>query len=277
MAKQWKPFQPAYTPGTYTRIGVKKLSDEELVREYSRVRRDAQERLRAFSRSSDPEIRGAAVVAEKAGLYLNRAQIKAVGGRPLMEDLLIDAYRFVSAKTSSVTGFKRTREKQVNAMQAKGYDFVTSDNIREFGEFMDYFRSRKDAKAYGSDFVALAFNQAQAQNIPPEKVRYHFKFYLAQVQGWDTEVRYWAQQQGIDDASISQKFLYYFEKYKQSVSNEKRQAVIDWAMSKGKSEKAIKRRYAYYERQFRATLTPQQRDQFDYAYDLRKFKRKKRR
>lgn len=235
MAKQWKPFQPAYTPGTYTRIGIKKLSDEELAREYSRVRRDAQERLRSFSRSSDPEIRGAAVVAEKAGLYLNRAQIKAVGGgRPLMEDLLIDAYRFVSAKTSSVTGFKRTREKQVNALQAKGYDFVTSDNIRDFGEFMDYFRSRKDAKAYGSDFVALAFNQAQAQNIPPEKVRAHFKFYLAQVQGWAEDVTAWAKSEGYSEADVRSDFLVFYDRYKSTL---KGKAADDMQLQKFKRKK----------------------------------------
>lgn len=215
MAKQWRPFQPSYSPGTYTRIGLRNLSDKELEREYTRVRRDAQERLRAFARSNDPDIRGAAIVAEKAGLYLNRAQIKAVGGgRALMEDLLIDAYRFVSAKTSSVSGFRRMREKQVASLQAKGYDFITAGNIKEFGEFMDFFRSRKDAKAYGSEIVALAYNQAVAQGISPDNVKAHFKFYLAQVQGWEQEVKAWAVSEGTDPSDIDKNFLAYFEDYK---------------------------------------------------------------
>lgn len=224
MAKQWKPFQPAYSPGTYTRIGLRRLSDKELEAEYSRVRRDAQERLRAFSRSSDPDIRGAAVVAEKAGLYLNRAQIKAVGGgRALMEDLLIDAYRFVSAKTSSVSGFKRTREKQVNSLQAKGYAYINAGNIKEFGDFMDYYRSRKDAKAYGSDYVALVYNEAKAKNISPNSLQAHFKFYLAQVQGWETDVMAWAKDQGISEAEVRDNFLAYYDRYKASLKGKARE------------------------------------------------------
>ena len=186
--KTWRPFQPTYTPGTYTRIGVSSLSDEQLAREYSRVRREAQERLRSFQRSRDPELREAAVVAEKAGVYLNRQQIRqAGGGRAMMEDLLIDAYRFVSAKTSSVSGFRATQDRQINALQAAGYDFVDRSNLRQFGEFMDYFRSRKDAKSFGSGTVATAFNQAAKQKIPPDQLQKHFKYYVNQIKaGADT-------------------------------------------------------------------------------------------
>lgn len=188
--RSWRPFEPAYTPGTYTRIGVQSLTDEQLKREYSRVRRDAQERLRSFQRSSDPELRQAAVVAEKAGVYLNQAQIKAAGGgRAMMEDLLIDAYRFVSAKSSSVSGYRDVQDKQVNALQAAGYEFVNRKNLREFGQFMDHFRSRKDSKAFGSNTVASAFNMAVKQKISPDELERHFRFYVRQVRGGATEIK----------------------------------------------------------------------------------------
>lgn len=180
--RTWRPFQPTYTPGTYTRIGVQSLSDSELAQEYSRVRREATERLRSFQRSSDPELRQAAVVAEKAGVYLNRAQIKAAGGgRAMMEDLLIDAFRFVSAKTSSVSGFRDVQDKQINALQAAGYEFVNRGNLREFGEFMDWFRDRKQGKSFGSGTVAQAFNQAAKQKISPEELQKHFRYYVSQI------------------------------------------------------------------------------------------------
>ena len=182
--RQWRPFEPTYTPGTYTRIGLSSLSEAELAKEYSRVRRDAQERLRSFQRSRDPELRQAAVVAEKAGVYLNRAQIKAVGGgRAMMEDLLIDAFRFVSAKTSSVSGFRSVQDKQINALQAAGYEFVNRGNLRQFGAFMDYFRSRKDSKAFGSGTVVALFSQAAKQKISPKELERHFKFYVNQIKG----------------------------------------------------------------------------------------------
>lgn len=190
MAKRtWRAFQPEYEPGTYTRIGVKSLSDQELAKEYSRVRREAQERLRSFQRSRDHELRTAAIVAEKAGLYLNRAQIKAAGGgRAMMEDLLVDAFRFVSAKTSSVSGYRNTQDKQVNALQAAGYDFVNRGNLRQFGEFMDYFRDRKDSKSFGSGTVAKAFGMAAKKGITPKQLEQHFKFYVNQVKGGAEEL-----------------------------------------------------------------------------------------
>lgn len=184
--RSWRPFDPAYKPGTYTRIGVKTLSDAELAKEYSRVRREAQERLRSFQRSKDPELRQAAVVAEKAGLYLNQEQIKAGTGnareaRALMEDLLIDAYKFVNAKSSSVSGYRKIQDKQIRSLQAKGYEFVNKGNLRQFGDFMDYFRSRKDAKSYGSGTVAETFNKAAEQGISPKELEKHFKFYVSQI------------------------------------------------------------------------------------------------
>lgn len=182
--RTWRPFNPTYTPGTYTRIGLSSLSDKELATEYSRVRREAQERLRSFQRSTDPELRQAAVVAEKAGVYLNRAQIKAAGGgRAMMEDLLIDAFRFVSAKTSSVSGFRDVQDKQISSLQAAGYEFVNRSNLQEFGQFMDWFRSRKYSKAYGSGTVASAFNLAKKSKISSKQLKSHFKYYLQQVKG----------------------------------------------------------------------------------------------
>lgn len=197
--RSWRPFDSAYKPGTYTRIGVKTLSDSELATEYSRVRREAQERLRSFQRSKDPELRQAAVVAEKAGLYLNRAQIKAATAgsreaRALMEDLLIDAYGFVNAKSSSVSGFRDIQDKQIRSLQARGYEFVNKSNLRQFGDFMDYFRSRKDAKSYGSGTVAETFNKAAKQGISPKELEKHFKFYVGQAKhGDDTLAKFQRQ------------------------------------------------------------------------------------
>lgn len=199
--RSWRPFQPTYVPGTYTRIGLSTLETPDLAREYSRVRREAQERLRSFQRSRDPELRQAAVVAEKAGVYLNRAQIKAAAAavsddpakqaaaaRAMMEDLLIDAYRFVSAKTSSVSGYREVQDKQINALQAAGYEFVNRGNLKQFGEFMDYFRSRKDNRAYGSDTIAKTFDQAARQKIDPAELEKHFKFYVQQIKGGATKL-----------------------------------------------------------------------------------------
>lgn len=205
MAKRmWRAFQPTYTPGTYTRIGLSSLTDAELAKEYSRVRREVKERVRSFIRSKDEEVRRhSAFLATQYGVgnlvkydidasnYPTLKQIKDItgidpkkgGGRALMEDLLIEGYRFVSAKTSSVSGFNNMRDKQINALHAAGYEFVNRSNLREFGEFMDYFRDRKDRRAYGSGTVADTFNQAIKQGISPDELLKHFRFYVDQIKG----------------------------------------------------------------------------------------------
>lgn len=200
--KTWRPFQPTYTPGTYTRIGVSSLSDEQLVREYSRIRREVTERNRSFIRSKDEEVRiHAATLASQYGLgnliqyggeassYPTLQRIKEMtgidprkgGGRALMEDLLIEGYRFVSAKTSSVSGFNAMRDKQVNSLQAAGYTFVNRKNLRQFGEFMEYSRNRAESRHWGSNTIAQTFNQAAKQKISPEELEKHFKFYVSQI------------------------------------------------------------------------------------------------
>ena len=220
----WRPFQPTYVPGTYTSVGLSTLTDKQLAAEYSRVRREAQERLRSFQRSKDPDVQHAAIVAEKAGVYLTRAQIKAAypgdtkeaarERRGLMEDLLIDAYRFVSAKSSSLSGYRDIQEKQINSLQAAGYEFVTKDNLREFGEFMDYFRSRKEARAYGSDTVALAFSSAAKAGISSKSLRSHFNFYLAQVQAWAGPVKSYAAFLGATEKEVDEDFMKWYMTYK---------------------------------------------------------------
>ena len=98
-----------------------------------------------------------------------------------MEDLIIEGYRFVSAKTSSVSGFNNMRDKQVKSLQAAGYTFVNRKNLRQFGEFMDYSRSRAESRRWGSNTIATAFNQAAKQKISPEELERHFQFYVYQI------------------------------------------------------------------------------------------------
>lgn len=198
----WREYEPTYSPATYTRMGISSLSNKELSSEYSRIRREVMERNRSFRRSKDEEVRiHAATLADQYGLGTMRKygaeassfptlrQIKEAtgidpsqgGGRALMEDLIIEGYRFVSAKTSSVSGFNAMRDKQVKSLQAAGYTFVNRGNLRQFGEFMDYSRDRSVSRKWGSNTIATTFNLATKQKISPEELEKHFRFYVSQI------------------------------------------------------------------------------------------------
>lgn len=191
MARQWREFEPGYSPATYTRTGIQSLSDAELKKEYSRVRREATERLRSFSRSKDPMIRGASILAEKQGLYLTQKQIKDSGeGRGLMEDLLLDAMKFLQSKRSTVSGTREIESRTARSLQAAGYDIEKKD-LKSFGQFMDYARDRRDSRRYGSGTVAKTFDQAKKQGISRSELQKHYKYYVDQVQRGAEELTRW--------------------------------------------------------------------------------------
>lgn len=191
MARQWREFEPGYSPATYTRTGIQSLSDTELKKEYSRVRREATERLRSFSRSKDPMIRGAAILAEKQGLYLTQKQIQESGeGRGLMEDLLLDAMKFLQSKRSTVSGTREIESRTARSLQAAGYDIEKKD-LKSFGQFMDYARDRRDSRRYGSGTVAKTFDQAKKQGISRSELQKHYKYYVDQVQRGAEELTRW--------------------------------------------------------------------------------------
>ena len=197
MARAWRPFQAAYDKEVYTRSGIQSLTDKQLEKEYSRVRREATERLRSFRRSKDPAIRDSQILAEKDGLYLTKAQIKAAGeGRGLMEDLLLDAMKFLQSKRSTVSGQHSINRKVVNSLNAR---YGTEDDptpfkekdLKDFGNFMDYARDRRDSRRWGSDVPRQAWQQAQKQGISQKELRKHYKYYMEQVQKGSDELVRW--------------------------------------------------------------------------------------
>lgn len=191
MARQWRAFEPGYSPATYTRTGIQSLSDAELKKEYSRVRREATERLRSFSRSKDPNIRGSAILAEKQGLYLTQKQIQQSGeGRGLMEDLLLDAMKFLQSKRSTVSGTREIENRTVRSLQAAGYDIKKKD-LKSFGQFMDYARDRKKGRGFASDTAIRTFEKASKQKISSEDLMKHYQYYTKQVQNGAEELKRW--------------------------------------------------------------------------------------
>ena len=201
MARAWRPFQAAYDKEVYTRSGIQSLSDKQLEKEYSRVRREATERLRSFRRSRDPVIRDSQILAEKDGLYLTKAQIKAAGeGRGLMEDLLLDAMKFLQSKRSTVSGQHAINRKIVNSLNAHyGTDEdpepFTEKDLKDFGKFMDYARDRKDSKTYGSETPREAWQKAQKQGLSLKELKRHYKFYMEQIQDGKDELVKWSREE----------------------------------------------------------------------------------
>jgi len=204
MAKRsWRPYQ-SYSPARYTRVGIESLSDAELAAEYSKIRREVKERLRSFSRSRSADVREIGAQRERQMNLPTRAELRAQGDpRGLMEDLILESYRFVSARTSTVAGYEATHRKQLNALQARGLDIVSERDLSSFGKFMDYARSRKRAKFKASDpkagtisSSAAAYDQAMRQGISRSELQRHYQFYIDQIDGGSQSLVKWTPEEG---------------------------------------------------------------------------------
>ena len=170
-------FPLGFSPAAYNRAGLRSISDKALQHEYARLRRDAQDRLRGFERSAT--YKNAAAYQENKGLFI---PLKAVSNRAQLEQLVIAAARFVTAKGSSVSGAKEIDRARVNSLKAAGYNFVNMKNIRQFGDFMDKARSSALDKQYGSGTVAKMYAYASKRKIPPDQLFARFSEYLDRME-----------------------------------------------------------------------------------------------
>lgn len=192
MAKRsWRPYS-SYSPATYTRVGIESLSDAEVAAEYSKIRREVKERLRSFSRSRSADVREIGAQRERQMNLPTRKELRAQGDpRGLMEDLILESYRFVSARSSTVAGYEAVHRKQLNALQARGLDIVSERELSSFGKFMDYARSRKRGRSFGSGTVSETFDQAQRQGISRSELQRHYNFYVSQIEQGATTLTKW--------------------------------------------------------------------------------------
>ena len=191
--RSWRPYR-SYSPATYPRVGIESLSDEELLAEYSKIRRETKERLRSFSRSRSADVREIGAARAKAMALPTRAELAKQGNpRGLIEDLIIEQYRFVSARTSTVAGYEEVHQKQLRSLQARGLDIVNERDLNSFGKFMDFVRSRKRGKDFGSGTPEATYKQAMKQGISRSELQRHYKFYVEQIEGGAETLTKWSE------------------------------------------------------------------------------------
>lgn len=152
----------------YTRDAIKNADvwTPQLIRkEYSRLRDIAQKRLKRLA-EAEPE---SYAYRHNVGKYVPaRGQTtEALAGK------LPELARFIAAKTGTVKGIRTQRSRAVSTLQERGYEFVTEANIKEFGEFMEASREKKNAKLVYSEIIAT-YRFMKDQNIPWDKVKTEF-------------------------------------------------------------------------------------------------------
>jgi hypothetical protein len=133
------------------------FTEREARAEYARLRTIAQKRIERL---------------EKAGLKVRGPRSSYA---PLPRDAsdveiyksLADVAKFVSMKSSTVTGRREQLKKFVETMQDRGYDFINMNNAEQFGDFMEEAQKHDEYRGYGSKDVAELFHIAKTKHVDP--------------------------------------------------------------------------------------------------------------
>jgi len=158
-----------YDRNLYTPTGAKELSDKELRKEYSRLRSIARKRLERFE--------GTEWTTSQIYKYNKEGfkPLKEITSDRELRHLFSDVARFVTAERGSVSGLERERRKAVKTLNERGYTFVTKENFRRFGEFMEYVRTSNLGRMLDSKRVADFYETTERKGYSNEQMRDAFK------------------------------------------------------------------------------------------------------
>ena len=154
-----------YTPEAL-QSGV--LSEKEIRDEYRRLRDIANKRIDRL---------------EKAGYgqtqtYLRNAGAYKSASNYTMAELNYKLYqvsKFVSAKSSTVSGMRLIENEAIETLQEKG--LVRIKNLQEFGDFMSWARTRYKNSDFDSERAAEVYNEAKRRRIDIEEIKKDYELY----------------------------------------------------------------------------------------------------
>lgn len=86
--------------------------------------------------------------------------------------------RLLDMPSYSVTGRNQIEINLVESLNAKGLDFITRENVSQFGDFMDYARSVGVAYLLDSERIASMYEEVETNEIPAEEWGEMFRNYL---------------------------------------------------------------------------------------------------
>lgn len=175
LIKPWLQFKFGAAEN-YTPAALSRFSEEDIEKEYARLRRAAIGRLKTIGKS---EFSGGDLYNEyKNRFNMTAKQILRDGGMPLLKYRLSAVQRFLSNKRSSVTGLRELANKALATLHEHGYDFVTIDNIDDFGRFMDSVRVSAESMRYDSERVAELFEWGTKNKVPSETLIKNFEDFM---------------------------------------------------------------------------------------------------
>ena len=176
-----RPYKNKWNDDEYDYYNLKeKHTAAELKKEYRRMRKEAESRLKSLSRSRNETAKA---------LY---SQYRDVAGKAPRNKIqyakaIIGMEHFLSLKTSKVSNIYKAHRASLESLQEHGYTFVTDNNVRDFGRFMEYMRDCHYARKGSSSMVMEFLSERGKVGKNKEKLKEDFEKWMIQ-QGKDPSV-----------------------------------------------------------------------------------------
>lgn len=155
-----------YGDGNITPLEIlNSMTDKQIRKEYSRLRKVAVGRLRRLEKSE---------LGKRSGTWRNYAEaFPSSRGKSTGEiaHRLSQAYYFLSLKESSVTGLREIRDDFIKTMNDEGYTWINKDNYFDFIDFMESVRAYYDSVSYDSDRAVEVFDVLTDNGFSPEELK----------------------------------------------------------------------------------------------------------
>lgn len=162
----------AYTPRGWMYSDVSPL---EIKKEYQRLRKVANERLRKLKEAGYSDLESYKRFRSAFPAYSKVKTNTALGIH------LADVRHFLDMKTSTVGGIHKVESQTIQRLHESGYTFINKDNLRAFGAFMDAVRAKYSGLIYGSDQVADLFGAAYEKGLDPVQLLEDFEYWQENV------------------------------------------------------------------------------------------------
>lgn len=170
----------SYAPAFYTPEGARWATEEDMAREYSRLRGIAQKRL---SRLAGSEYAESSLYKEYMGGFDTAREARAAGELP---EALANVARFLRSKGSTLTGAANVKAMTLAKLNERGYTFVNNDNYWQYTRFMDYARGMLADEMWNSEYVNEFFERAQEAGASENQMRRWFKNWVKSSEGGRT-------------------------------------------------------------------------------------------
>lgn len=174
MASKVLKHDPAWYTPSHTLS--KSVSSAELRAEYKRLRDVARHRLRSFETSEGGYWKGSESHMQLKEAYEGGAMRGLSDEEIAMK--LSDLSRSLTGYQSSVSTLRAQRNQALDTLLLSGYVFVTKENYKDFGEFMEEYREQKLDRIYDSGDAAETYRAIRDKGLTLKSIRRDFDFWI---------------------------------------------------------------------------------------------------